>query len=466
MDTASYLQQHEEKDMLRFLTCGSVDDGKSTLIGRLLFDTRSVLEDQLDALRNESRKYGTAGEELDLALLVDGLQSEREQGITIDVAYRFFATEKRKFIIADTPGHEQYTRNMVTGASTADAAVILVDAGKGITTQTKRHSYLVALLGIRSLVVAVNKMDLVGYDQAVFDAIVHDYRTLADSLGIGRMDFIPVSALRGDNIVFKSDAMPWYESVPLLSLLETLPSGENGAVDAFRFPVQYVNRPNASFRGYCGTVASGRVQRGDRIAVLPSGMTTSVEAIIDASAVSEQERRSESNAASAGMAVTLVLSDEVDISRGDMLVHADALPEPTDRFDADLVWMDETPMQPGKTYDFQHAALLCGGEIDTIHYQVDVNDHRHMEAERAEKNAIVSCRVTLDRPVVCTPYDACRESGSFIVMDRITNQTVGAGMIRTLHSKAAQPADAPAGFEAELNALIRKYFPRWECKHP
>jgi len=429
LDIEAYLKEHENKDMLRFLTCGSVDDGKSTLIGRMLYDSKMIFDDQLAAVESESSKYGTTGEKIDMALLVDGLQSEREQGITIDVAYRFFATEKRKFIIADTPGHEQYTRNMVTGASTANVAIILIDARKGILTQTRRHSFIVNLLGIKHVIVAINKMDLVDFSKEVYEKIKLDYNKLADELGIENRYFIPMSALDGDNVVNKSDNTPWYDNKPLLELLDTMDISKEIKDDDFRFPVQYVNRPNLDFRGFCGTIAAGSVKAGDEITVLPSGKVTKVKTIINAGDITEENREVITQEAYAPMAVTITTEDEVDISRGDMLVHTKALPRVSNALKVMLVWMDETPMQLGKIYDIKRATSVISGSIEHINYRVDVNTYEREVVEELQLNDIASCKMVLTRPVAADKYKQNKETGSFIVVDRVTNNTVGAGMI-------------------------------------
>ncbi|ABI57685.1 sulfate adenylyltransferase subunit CysN [Alkalilimnicola ehrlichii MLHE-1] len=420
-DIEAYLKQHEQKDLLRFITCGSVDDGKSTLIGRLLHDSQLIYEDQLAAIKRDSGKYGTTGDEVDLALLVDGLQSEREQGITIDVAYRYFSTEKRKFIIADTPGHEQYTRNMATGASTASLAIILVDARKGLQVQTRRHSFIVSLLGIRHVVLAVNKMDLVDYDQAVFDAICKDYQDFVKRLGIPDVHYVPVSALQGDNVVKPSTAMPWYDGPTMMHILETLPVAADRNFDEFRLPVQYVNRPNPDFRGFCGTIASGVVHPGDPVVALPSGKRSRVARIVTW----------EGDLAEAfpPQAVTLTLEDEIDVSRGDILASPDTVPTVSEAFDARIVWMAEQPMLPGRQYDIKLGTRLVPGTPTAVHHRIDVNSLEHQHAEELGLNEIGYCRVTLNQPVPFDAYERVADTGSFILIDRLTNVTVGAGMI-------------------------------------
>ncbi|SEI59202.1 adenylylsulfate kinase /sulfate adenylyltransferase subunit 1 [Azotobacter beijerinckii] len=422
-DILAYLAQHERKELLRFLTCGNVDDGKSTLIGRLLHDSKMIYEDHLEAITRDSKKVGTTGEAVDLALLVDGLQAEREQGITIDVAYRYFSTAKRKFIIADTPGHEQYTRNMATGASTCDLAIILIDARYGVQTQTRRHSFIASLLGIKHIVVAINKMDLMGFDQGVFDSISADYLQFAERIGLkpSSLHFVPMSALKGDNVVNKSERAPWYQGPSLMEILETVEIAADRNVTDMRFPVQYVNRPNLNFRGFAGTLASGIVHKGDEIAVLPSGKTSKVRSIVTFDGELEQ--------AIPGQAVTLTLEDEIDVSRGDMLVHADNRPQVTDSFDAMLVWMAEEPMLPGKKYDIKRATSYVPGNIVGIAHRVDVNSLEQLAASELKLNEIGKVRVSLDAPIALDGYAHNRTTGAFIVIDRLTNGTVGAGMI-------------------------------------
>ncbi len=468
LDIESYLKEHENKDMLRFLTCGSVDDGKSTLIGRMLYDSKMIFDDQLASAESESKKYGTTGEKIDMALLVDGLQSEREQGITIDVAYRFFATENRKFIIADTPGHEQYTRNMVTGASTADVAIILIDARKGILIQTRRHSFIVNLLGIEHVIVAINKMDLVDFSQDIFEEIKQAYGNLSNELGIKNTYYIPLSALDGDNVVDKSTKTPWYDDKPLLELLDTMDISKEIKEDDFRFPVQYVNRSNLDFRGFCGTIASGSVKVGDEITVLPSGKTTKIKSIINSGDITESNRDAISSEAYAPMAITITTEDEVDISRGDMLVHAKALPRVSNNLKVMLVWMDETPMQVGKTYDVKRGTSVMPGVVEHINYKVDVNTYERTKVEQLELNDIASCKIVLTRPIAADKYKDNRQTGSFIIVDRITNNTVGAGMIVDV---AKRDEDSSVKVHREyteaeiaLNKYIRENFPEWNCK--
>jgi bifunctional enzyme CysN/CysC len=420
-DIEAYLHAHEHKSLLRFLTCGSVDDGKSTLIGRLLYDSKMIFEDQLAALEADSRKVGTQGGDIDFALLVDGLAAEREQGITIDVAYRFFSTDKRKFIVADTPGHEQYTRNMVTGASTADAAVILIDARKGVLTQTRRHSYLVSLLGIRHVVLAINKMDLVDWSKEVFDTILAEYRDFAAQIGLTEFTAIPMSALKGDNITEPSAAAPWYDGPPLMAHLEALAVGDDAQARAFRMPVQWVNRPNLDFRGFSGLVASGTIRPGDRIKALPSGRESTVDRIVVFGGDLPE--------AVAGQSVTLTLKDEIDISRGDVIAAAGAPPEVADQFEATLVWMDEEAMLPGRPYLIKIGARMVGASVTEPKYKVNVNTLEHLAAKRLELNEIGVCNLSLDAPIAFDPYKENKDLGGFILIDRLSNRTVGAGML-------------------------------------
>jgi bifunctional enzyme CysN/CysC len=421
-DIEAYLERHQRKTLLRFITCGSVDDGKSTLIGRLLFDSKAIFEDQLSALEADSRRMGTQGENLDFALLLDGLAAEREQGITIDVAYRFFSTERRKFIVADTPGHEQYTRNMITGASTADLAVILVDARKGVLTQTRRHSYLAHLIGIERIVLAVNKMDLVGFDRSRFEAIVADYRAFAESIGIGAFEAIPISALAGDNVAARSDRMPWHQGPALIEYLEGVDvDASKDRLAAFRMPVQWVNRPNLDFRGFAGLIAGGEVQAGDRIRVMPSGKTSHISRIV---AFGGDLPR-----AVAGQSVTLCLADEIDCSRGDVIVAADAPVQIADQFESTLVWMADEPLLPGRAHWLKLATQTVTATLHPPKYQINVNTLEHLAAKTLELNAIGIVNLSTDRPLVFEPYAASRELGGFIVIDKLTNATVAAGMI-------------------------------------
>ncbi len=422
-DILAYLAQHERKELLRFLTCGNVDDGKSTLIGRLLHDSKMIYEDHLEAITKDSKKVGTTGDDIDLALLVDGLQAEREQGITIDVAYRYFSTAKRKFIIADTPGHEQYTRNMATGASTCDLAIILIDARYGVQTQTKRHSFIASLLGIKHIVVAVNKMDLKDFDQGVFEQIKADYLAFAEKINLRptTLEFVPMSALKGDNVVNRSERSPWYTGQSLMEILETVEVAGDRNFDDLRFPVQYVNRPNLNFRGFAGTLASGVVRKGDEVMALPSGKTSKVKSIVTFEGELEH--------AGPGQAITLTLEDEIDVSRGDMLVHADNRPQVTDSFEAMLVWMGEEPMLPGKKYDIKRATSYVPGSIPSIVHRVDVNTLEQGVASELRLNEIGRVKVALDAPIALDGYEYNRTTGAFIIIDRLTNGTVGAGMI-------------------------------------
>jgi sulfate adenylyltransferase subunit 1 len=461
-DILAYLKQHENKDMLRFITCGNVDDGKSTLIGRLLHDSKLIFEDQLAAIQRDSKKYNTTDEDIDLALLVDGLQAEREQGITIDVAYRYFSTERRKFIIADCPGHEQYTRNMATGASTCNLAVILIDARYGVQTQTRRHSYIVSLLGIKHVVVAINKMDLLDFDQAVFNRIRDEYLAFAANLGIADIRFVPISALRGDNVVSTSERTPWYDGQTLMGILDSVEVDHDVAQSAFRLPVQYVNRPNLDFRGFCGTIASGEIRPGDRIVALPSGKQSTVENVV----VYEGNLE----VAGSGQAVTLTLADEIDISRGDMIVRADEVaPTVSQAVEAHLVWMDETPLSVGKDYSFKLGGKTVTGRVERIVHRVDVNTLDAFEAEKLQLNEIGLVRIGFTAPVVFDPYTQCRATGSLIVIDRLSNATSAAGMIRgeaQIDSASQDQSDLARlrAFEIEFNALVRKHFPHWDAK--
>ncbi|WP_375285127.1 sulfate adenylyltransferase subunit CysN [Sphingobium yanoikuyae] len=450
-DIDQYLKVHEHKTMLRFITCGSVDDGKSTLIGRLLYDSKMIFEDQLAALEADSKKVGTQGGEIDFALLVDGLAAEREQGITIDVAYRFFATEKRKFIVADTPGHEQYTRNMVTGASTADLAVILIDARKGVLTQTRRHSYLAHLIGIQNIVLAINKMDLVDYDQAVYDGILKDYSEFARSIGIATFTPIPISGFKGDNITGPSDNMPWYKGPALIAHLESVEV--NSATDAgkpFRMPVQWVNRPNLDFRGFSGLIATGAVRPGDAVRVLPSGKTSTISRIVTLDG--------DLDVAVAGQSVTLCFADEVDCSRGDVIALADNPPQAADQFEASIVWMADEAMLPGRPYWLKIGTQTVTATIQQPKYQVNVNDAggvgSHLAAKTLELNAIGVANLSTDRQIVFEPYAANRTLGGFVVVDKISNATVAAGMLHFSLRRAQnvhwQATDVSRDFHAGL----------------
>ncbi|WP_181165018.1 MULTISPECIES: sulfate adenylyltransferase subunit CysN [unclassified Mesorhizobium] len=419
-----YMAAQEKKSLLRFLTCGSVDDGKSTLIGRLLSDTKQIFEDQLAALERDSRKHGTTGDDIDFALLVDGLEAEREQGITIDVAYRFFATPKRKFIVADTPGHEQYTRNMATGASTADLAIVLIDARQGVLRQTRRHSIIASLLGIRHIVLAVNKIDLVGFDKIVFDRIVADYGEFAKELGFMSVAPIPMSARFGDNVTSRSDRTPWYSGPSLIEHLETVSVDEAAVELPFRFPVQYVNRPNLDFRGFAGTIASGTVSEGDEVVVAKSGKASRVKRIVAQGGDLEQ--------AVAGQAITLVLDDEVEVSRGNLLVSPAARPQVADQFAANIVWFDEQALLPGRSYILRTETDQVSATVTDLKYRVNVNDFAHEAAKSLDINEVGVCNLSTRAPIAFDPFAENRTTGAFILIDRITNGTVGAGMI--LHS--------------------------------
>ncbi|MFM2014271.1 MAG: Bifunctional enzyme CysN/CysC [Planctomycetota bacterium] len=420
-DILAYLEQHERKELLRFITCGSVDDGKSTLIGRLLYDSKMIYEDQLAQLENESKVHGTTGGKFDPALVTDGLRAEREQGITIDVAYRYFSTAKRKFIIADTPGHEQYTRNMATGASTADLAIILIDARHGVLTQTKRHSFIVSLLGIRHVVVTVNKMDLVNYSQERFEQICDDYKQFVSRLDLPDLHFIPLAALHGENVVDQSPNMPWYKGSTLMNFLESVYIGSDRNLEDFRLPIQYVNRPNLDFRGFCGTIASGILRKGDQIMVMPSKRVSKVKRIVTQDGDLEE--------AFCPQSITVVLEDEVDCSRGDMIVRPGNIPKSTNQFDATIVWLNADPLLPGKTYLFKHTSQTIPGQIDTLRYKVDVNTLHRSPAPDLQLNEIGRCSITLSQSVYFDAYKRNRSTGSFIIIDRLTNATVGAGMI-------------------------------------
>ncbi|MGK0497700.1 sulfate adenylyltransferase subunit CysN [Neptuniibacter pectenicola] len=430
-DIQEYLHQHENKELLRFLTCGSVDDGKSTLIGRLLHDSKMIYEDQLAAIQKDNERVGNAGEELDLALLVDGLQAEREQGITIDVAYRYFSTSKRKFIIADTPGHEQYTRNMATGASTCDLAIILIDARYGVQVQTKRHSFIVSLLGLKHTVVAINKMDLVDYSEERFEEIKAEYLAFSEQLDLPDIQFVPISALKGDNVVTPSEPMAWFDGAPLMDTLENVEIANDKNFDDLRFPVQYVNRPNLDFRGYCGTLTSGIVRPGDEVTVLPSGKSSTVKSIVTFEGEIEE--------AFPPMAVTLTLDDEIDISRGDVLVHSASVPATTNRFDAMVVWMSEEAMQSGRQYEVKLNTTRVAGGISNVRNRIDVNTLEESAANTLALNEIGRCEITLERPVVADDYRSHHGTGSFIIVDRLTNATVAAGMI--INDGAQQAVD-------------------------
>ncbi|MCW4460198.1 sulfate adenylyltransferase subunit CysN [Sphingomonas sp. BT-65] len=456
-DIGAYLAQHQSKSLLRFITCGSVDDGKSTLIGRLLYDSKMIFEDQLAALEADSKRVGTQGQEIDFALLVDGLAAEREQGITIDVAYRFFSTGKRKFIVADTPGHEQYTRNMVTGASTADLAVILIDARKGVLTQTRRHSYLANLLGIRHVALAVNKMDLVGYDQAVFDEIVADYREFATSIGIDEFTAIPISGFKGDNITATSASTPWYQGPALIEHLEAVPVGGEDEARPFRMPVQWVNRPNLDFRGFAGTIAGGTVKPGDPVRILPSGRTTTVARIVSFDGDLDQAGRDQS--------VTLTLADEIDCSRGDVIAAAGDPPAVADQFSATLVWMDQQELLPGRSYWLKLGTQTVSAMVREPEHAIDVNTLAKLSTKTLNLNDIGIAEIATDRGIVFEPYERDRESpnrdlGGFILIDKLTNATVAAGMIRNALRRAQNVHWQAVEITRDLHAAQKGQHPR------
>ncbi|MFA5963962.1 MAG: sulfate adenylyltransferase subunit CysN [Sphingomonas sp.] len=452
-DIDAYLDQHQHKTMLRFITCGSVDDGKSTLIGRLLYDSKMIFEDQLAALEADSKRVGTQGQEIDFALLVDGLAAEREQGITIDVAYRFFSTEKRKFIVADTPGHEQYTRNMVTGASTADLAVILIDARKGVLTQTRRHSYLAHLIGIKNLVLAVNKMDLIGYDQGQYDAIVADYAGFAESIGITAFTPMPISGFKGDNISLPSDNMPWYAGPTLIEHLESVEVGaDEDQARPFRMGVQWVNRPNLDFRGFSGQIASGTVKPGDAIRVLPGGKMSTISRITTLDG--------ELDAAVAGQSITLSFADEIDCSRGSVIACADAPPETADQFEATIVWMDDEPLIVGRSYWLKLGPQMVSATVHEPKYQINVNTMEHLAAKTLELNAIGVAEITTDRPIVFEPYAESRALGGFILIDKITNATVAAAMLHFSLRRAQNVHWQATDISREAHADLKNQKPR------
>jgi len=449
-DIDAYLTQHERKELLRFITCGSVDDGKSTLIGRLFYESKMIYEDQLAAIRKDTSRYGTTGEEVDLALFTDGLEDERQQGITIDVAYRYFSTDRRKFIIADTPGHEQYTRNMATGASTADLAIILVDARHGVLPQTKRHSFIVSLLGIKHIVVAINKMDIVGYDQAVFERIKADYIDFASRLELPDVHFMPISALKGDNVVINSANTPWYSGPPLMTLLETVYIGSDRNLEDFRFPVQVVLRPNLDYRGFAGTIASGIIRRGDEVMSLPSRKKSRVKSIVTFDGELEE--------AFAPQSVTLTLEDEIDSSRGDMLVRPGNVPKVDQRFEAMVVWMSEEPLVPGRQYLFKQTSKVVPGAVSTLRYRVDINTLHRQPAPTLALNEIGRCSVTLTSPIAHDAYRRNRTTGGFIMIDRLTSATVAAGMILDRETEEAADdhwgsADAAEHLHAEQSGV-------------
>lgn len=451
-DIDAYLAGHEKKSLLRFITCGSVDDGKSTLIGRLLYDSKMIFEDQLAALEADSKRVGTQGQEIDFALLVDGLAAEREQGITIDVAYRFFTTEKRKFIVADTPGHEQYTRNMVTGASTADLAVILIDARKGVLTQTRRHSFLAHLIGIKHIVLAVNKMDLVGYDKTVFDRITLAYRAFASEIGITNFTAIPISGFKGDNITALSDNTPWFKGPALIEHLETVEIG--AAADEakpFRLPVQWVNRPNLDFRGFSGQLASGKVRPGDAVRILPSGKTTTVDRIVTLDGDLDE--------AVAGQSITLTLADEVDCSRGDVIAAADAPPEAADQFEATLVWMADEAMIPGRAYWLKLATQSVSATVQAPKYEINVNTLDHLAAKTLDLNGIGVVELSTDKPITFEAYGDNRTLGGFILIDKLTNATVAAGMLHFSLRRAQNVHWQATDIDRDMRANLKNQRP-------
>jgi len=452
-DIEAYLTVHQHKSLLRFITCGSVDDGKSTLIGRLLYDSKMIFEDQLAALESDSKRMGTQGQDIDFALLVDGLAAEREQGITIDVAYRFFATEKRKFIVADCPGHEQYTRNMVTGASTADLAVILIDARKGVLVQTRRHSYLVHLLGIRNIVLAVNKMDLIDYDQATYDAIVAEYTAFARSIGINDFTAMPISGFKGDNITARSVYMPYYAGQPLIAHLETV-ALDNDAAQAkpLRMPVQWVNRPNLDFRGFSGQIATGILRPGDSIRVLPSGKTTTISKIVTLDG--------ELNEAIAGQSVTLCFTDEIDCSRGDVIAAADNPPEVSDQFESTIVWMAEEPLIPGRAYYLKLGTQTVSATVQSPKFTINVNNMEHMAAKTLELNAIGVAEIITDKPIVFEPYANNHVLGGYILIDKITNATVAAGMLHFSLRRAQNIHWQATDIGREAHAALKNQKPK------
>jgi len=467
----AYLKEHENKEICRCITCGSVDDGKSTLIGRLLYDSKLIFEDQLAAIEKDSKKSGTTGNKIDLALLVDGLASEREQGITIDVAYRYFSTEKRKFIIADTPGHEQYTRNMATGASTADIAIILIDVRQGVLTQTKRHSFIASLLGIKKLVVAINKMDLVDFSQERFEEIKKDYEEiipkLADSQDI-EFKYIPISALDGDNIISNSNKSSWYTGKPLMELLDTI-SIDKKENNNFRLPIQYVSRPHLNFRGFCGTIASGSVSVGDEITVLPSRKTSRIKSIVsndikDLRPKNKDESVESIQTAYAPMAATITLEDEIDISRGDMVVKSDNIPDVSSKFSVMVVWMSEEKMSLNSSYIIKRATSIINVKFESIEYKKDINSFEEIDTENLGLNDIAKCTLSLDRQIAVDPYNENRYTGSFVIIDRYSNETIGAGMIISSVIGENSSTKEYTQAEIELNEFIRRNYPQWECK--
>ncbi len=461
-DIGAYLKQHEQKDLLRFITCGSVDDGKSTLIGRLLHDSKLIFEDQLASLERDSKRFNTTDQEIDLALLVDGLQAEREQGITIDVAYRYFSTDRRKFIIADCPGHEQYTRNMATGASTCNLAIILIDARHGIQTQTRRHSFIVDQLGIRHVRVAINKMDLVGYDQDVFEHICADYRAFAERLSIPDIQFVPISALRGDQVVSAGNAMPWYSGPTLMQMLERVELSADDPLQSLRLPVQLVIRPNLDFRGFSGTIAAGILQVGDSVKVLPSGNAACIRRILVAGHDAEQ--------ACAGQAVTVTLDREIDISRGDMLVHStDDQCRVAQRLTVQLVWMQEDPLRTGAEYLLKIGGRMLPCTVEGISFKTNINTLEHESAAVLALNEIGQVQLRVHLPVAVDTYRTCRITGALILIDRTTNATAAAGMVLDMDASGESVVDGSEtdrmrAFEKELNVLVRRYFPHWNAR--
>jgi len=469
-----YLQKYDSQDICRFITCGSVDDGKSTLIGRLLYDSKMLFEDQLSAIKKDSKRFGTTGDKIDLALLVDGLASEREQGITIDVAYRYFSTAKRKYIIADTPGHEQYTRNMATGASTADIAIILIDARKGVLTQTKRHSYIATLLGIKNIIVAINKMDLVGFSQEKYQKIIEQYqKEVLEHLNAQESNinttYVPISALEGDNIVSSSQNCSWYKGRPLMVLLDTMVLTTKGTQQdtEFRFPVQYVNRPHLNFRGFCGTIASGSISVGDEVSVLPSQKHSRVKSIIsndikDLRVKTEDEGLEVTKRAFAPMSTTITLEDEIDISRGDIIVKRNAEVEISNKFSVMLVWMSETPLSLDKNYLIKRATTLMNGNFSSIEYKKDVNTFEKLTADKLELNEIANCTIIFDREIAADSYTQNKYMGSFIVIDKHTNETLGAGMIDSCIKNRLSKRQYTQE-ELALNKYVRENYPEWNC---
>jgi len=452
-DIMAYLKEHENKELLRFLTCGSVDDGKSTLIGRLLHDSKLIYEDQLNSIKQDSKKFNTTDESFDLALLTDGLQAEREQGITIDVAYRYFSTSKRKFIIADTPGHEQYTRNMATGASNCQLAIILVDARKGILPQTKRHSFIAHLLGIEHIVVAINKMDLVDFSEDVFNETCKAYEEIANTIGIdlSQVSFLPLSALKGDNVVDKGDNLDWFDGPTVMEYLNTVDISHDKNLENFRLPIQYVVRPNLDFRGFCGTLAAGMVSVGDEIVTLPSGKESKVKEIVTYDGNLET--------AFAGQAVTITLEDEIDSSRGDLIVKKNDVPEITSAVDAHVVWMADTNFEPGKLYDFKFASKGTSGELIEVDHKVEINTLENVSGKDLQLNEIGVCKIRLNEPIAVDSYKKVKGSGAFIIIDRLTNVTIGAGMVEAACKVGGTESTKVSEFETQLNQLIKDNLP-------